>query len=245
VRGPQAAKAMSRALKPADTQANRYACCTVSRPAAAAMSPFVSSRRNSRTVSGRASSSITGPGPAATLLPKSPRARHRRIHAPAGCHVAARVEPHPLHGLVLDGVDCTTGEGVPVFHPAPALTAEKLQALLGKIITRILRQLTRQGHRVEEEGMTYVTDAHGIIDPDNVHAPLQAASGYCVALGPRAGRESAELAIRNQPRRADDATPVRQRPRIGACMRGRGSRCRATPGARAPVSLHYAPGHCQ
>ena len=87
---------------------------------------------------------------------------------------AANLNIH-LHGLVLDGVYCATGEGVPVFHRAPALTGEKLQALLGKIITRILRVLTREGHLVEEEGVTYVVDAHGIIDPDNLLAPLQAA----------------------------------------------------------------------
>jgi len=81
-----------------------------------------------------------------------------------------------LHGLVLDGVYCTSAEGAPVFHPAPALTGEELQALLGKIITRVLRLLTREGHLVEEEGVTYVADAHGIIDPDNLLAPLQAAS---------------------------------------------------------------------
>ena len=57
---------------------------------------------------------------------------------------------------MLDGVYCTTGEGAPVFHQAPALTGEKLQALLDKIITRILRLLTRQGHLVEEEGVTRV-----------------------------------------------------------------------------------------
>jgi len=56
-----------------------------------------------------------------------------------------------LHGLVLDGVYHTSTEGAPVFHPAPALTSEKLQALRGKIIARILRLLTREGHLVEEE----------------------------------------------------------------------------------------------
>ena len=94
---------------------------------------------------------------------------------------------------MLDGVYRTTGEGVPVFRPAPALTSEKLQVLLGKIITRILRRLTR-GHLVEEEGVTYVADAHGIIDPDNLPAPLQAAScTYRVSLGPRAGRKVLSL----------------------------------------------------
>ena len=106
---------------------------------------------------------------------------------------AANLNIH-LHGLVLDGVYCTTGEGVPVFHPAPALTSEKLQALLGKIITRVLRLLTREGHLVEEEGVTYVADAHGSIDPANLLAPLQASScTYRTALGPRAGRKVLSL----------------------------------------------------
>ena len=48
-----------------------------------------------------------------------------------------------MHGLVLDGVYHTGAEGAPVFHSAPALTSETLQALLAKIIARILRQLTR------------------------------------------------------------------------------------------------------
>jgi len=95
---------------------------------------------------------------------------------------------------VLDGVYHTSTEGAPVFHPAPALTGEKLQALLGKIITRVLRLLTRQGHLVEKEGVTYVADAHGIVDPDNLLAPLQAAScTYRIALGPRAGRKVLSL----------------------------------------------------
>ena len=116
---------------------------------------------------------------------------------------AANVNIH-LHSLVLDGVYHTGTEGALVFHPAPALTGEKLQALLGKIITRILRLLTREGHLVEEEGMTYVADAHGIIDPDNLLAPLQAAScTYRIALGPRAGRKvlSLQYGLRAAPRR--------------------------------------------
>jgi hypothetical protein len=102
---------------------------------------------------------------------------------------AANINIH-LHALVLDGVYRTTGEGVTVFHPAPALTSEKVPALLDKIIARILRVLTRQGHLVEEEGVTYVADAHGIIDPENLLAPLQAAScTYRMAFGLRAGRK--------------------------------------------------------
>ena len=102
---------------------------------------------------------------------------------------AANLNIH-IHGLVLDGVYHIDAEGAPVFHAAPALTGEKLQALLGKIITRILRVLTREGHLVEEEGVSYVADAQGIIDPDNLLAPLQAAScTYRIAFGPRAGRK--------------------------------------------------------
>jgi len=106
---------------------------------------------------------------------------------------AANLNIH-LHGLVLDGVYHTAAEGAWAFHPALALTGENLQALLAKIITRILRLLTREGHLVEEEGMTYVADAHGIIDPDNLLAPLQAAScTYRIAFGPRAGHKVLSL----------------------------------------------------
>ena len=113
---------------------------------------------------------------------------------------AANINIH-LHGLVLDGVYCTSAEGAPVFYPAPALTREKLNALLDKIITRILRLLTRLGHLIEEEGVTFVADALGIIDPQNLLAPLQAAScTYRIAFGPRAGRKV--LSLHDAPRRA-------------------------------------------
>jgi hypothetical protein len=55
---------------------------------------------------------------------------------------AANLNIH-IHGLVLDGVYHTGAEGAPESRPAPALTGEKLQALQGKIITRVLRRLTR------------------------------------------------------------------------------------------------------
>ncbi len=52
------------------------------------------------------------------------------------------------------------------------------------------------GHLVEEEGLTYVADAHGFLDPENVLAPLQAAScTYRIALGPRAGRKVRVVAV--------------------------------------------------
>ena len=117
---------------------------------------------------------------------------------------AANLNIH-LHALVLDGVygnldavdtvDAadTPDESmpaptalVPIFHPAGAPTHAALQALLGKIITRILRLLTRLGHLVEEDGQTYLTG--GVTDPDDVMTPLQAAAAnYRIAQGPRAG----------------------------------------------------------
>jgi len=100
----------------------------------------------------------------------------RNYHDLQGFHPHPNLPPSRgkgfAHGLVLDGVSHTGAEGAPVFHPAPALTNEELQALLDKIITRILRLLTRERHLVEEEGVTYVADAHGILDPDNLLAPL-------------------------------------------------------------------------
>ena len=70
--------------------------------------------------------------------------------------------------------------------------------LLAKIITRILRLLTRLGHLVEEDGETYL--AGGVTDPDNVMTPLQAAAAnYRIAQGPRAGQRV--LSLQFAPRR--------------------------------------------
>ena len=138
---------------------------------------------------------------------------------------AANLNIH-LHALVLDGVygnlDAADIAGTPderppspaalapiapitpIFHPASAPTHAALQALLGKIITRILRRLTRLGHLVEEDGQT--TLAGGVIDPDDVMTPLQAAAAhYRIAQGPRAGQKvlSLQLAPRHLARSGD------------------------------------------
>jgi hypothetical protein len=63
---------------------------------------------------------------------------------------AANLNIH-LHCLVLDGVYRHGADGVPVFVEAPAPTNEALQAVLHKIITRMMGLLTRQGVLVEEE----------------------------------------------------------------------------------------------
>jgi hypothetical protein len=108
-----------------------------------------------------------------------------------------------LHGLVLDGVYCTSSEGEQVFRAAAAPSIHQLQTLLDKIIKRIMKLLTRLGHLIEEEGALYVAGA--IIDPDNVLTPLQAASStYRIALGPRAGRKV--LSLQTAPRRAAPLT---------------------------------------
>ena len=83
-----------------------------------------------------------------------------------------------------------SAEGEPVFHEAGVRTTAELRGLLVKIISRIMRVLTRQGFLVEEQGMTYWAD----IDPDNPLRPLQAAScTYRIAFGPRAGQKVLSL----------------------------------------------------
>ena len=62
--------------------------------------------------------------------------------------------------------------------------------MLDKVIARLLKMLTRSGHLVEEQGMTYMAD----IDPDDPLRSLQAAScTYRIALGPRAGQKVLSL----------------------------------------------------
>jgi hypothetical protein len=66
---------------------------------------------------------------------------------------AAHLNIH-RHCLVLDGVYRTT-EGVPVFHAVRAPTATELQALLNRIIKRMIRLLTCKGYLIEEQGRKY------------------------------------------------------------------------------------------
>ena len=49
-------------------------------------------------------------------------------------------------------------EGEPVFVEVPAPTDEALQAVLHKIITRLMKLLTRRGVLVEEQVQTYMAD---------------------------------------------------------------------------------------
>ncbi len=102
---------------------------------------------------------------------------------------AANLNIH-LHALVLDGVyQSAVEDGAPRFTEAAAPTQAQLQTLLDKIITRVMRLLTRLGHLIEENGIVHLARTDST-DPDNLLAPLQAAStSYRIAMGPRAGRK--------------------------------------------------------
>ena len=94
---------------------------------------------------------------------------------------AANLNVH-LHCLVLDGVYRRT-DGDPVFVEGPATTDEALQALLHKIIGRLMKLLTQRGVLVEEEGSTYLADSDAESDDARALRPLQAAaSTYRIAF---------------------------------------------------------------
>jgi len=54
----------------------------------------------------------------------------------------------------------------------PAPTIEELHALLDKIITRIMRLLTKQGFLIEDQGTTYFAEA----DRESALLPLLVAT---------------------------------------------------------------------
>jgi len=111
---------------------------------------------------------------------------------------AANLNIH-LHCLVLDGVYCTS-EGEPVLHEVRAPSMDELHTLLGRIIQRIVKLLTRTGYLIEEQGVRYLAEA----DSDCALTPLQAAAcTYRIALGPRAGQKV--LSLQTVPSRAADS----------------------------------------
>ena len=87
---------------------------------------------------------------------------------------AANLNIH-LHCLVLDGVYRCDTEGESVFVEVPAPTDEGLQAVLHKIITRMMKLLTRRGVLVEEQGQTYMPDDDADSDEARTLRPLQGA----------------------------------------------------------------------
>ena len=84
-----------------------------------------------------------------------------------------------------------SADGTPEFVEASAPSDEALQAVLHKIITRLMKLLTRREVLVEEEeGSTYVADNDGDSDEARTLRPLQvAACTYRIAFGPRAGQK--------------------------------------------------------
>jgi hypothetical protein len=101
---------------------------------------------------------------------------------------AANLNIH-LHCLMLDGVYRHT-DGEPVFVEVAPPSDEALQAALQRIITRILKLLTRRGVLIEEQGQTYMADNDADSDDVRTLRPLQAAAcTYRIAFGPRAGQK--------------------------------------------------------
>ncbi len=97
---------------------------------------------------------------------------------------AANLNIH-LHCLMLDGVYRLT-DGIPVFQAVPAPTTEQLHTVLTRIITRLVKVLTRKGALIEEHESRFLADTDG----DPALAPLHsAACTYRIALGPRAGQK--------------------------------------------------------
>ena len=91
---------------------------------------------------------------------------------------------------MLDGVYRRSADGTLEFVEAPAPSDEALQAVLHRIIARLMRLLTRREVLVEEEGSTYVADNGGDSDEARTLRPLQAAACTCrIAFGPRAGQK--------------------------------------------------------
>src|SRR5262245_8194865 len=113
---------------------------------------------------------------------------------------AANLNIH-LRCLVLDGVyrNC---DGAAVFHEAAAPSTDELEAVLLKIITRIMRLLTRLGFVIEEPDRTYLAETA----TDGALTSLQVAScTYRIALGPRAGQKV--LSLQSLPSAARPSAP--------------------------------------
>ena len=146
-----------------------------------------------------------------------------------------------LHCLVLDGVYRRGADGTPEFVEVAAPTDEVLQAVLHRIITRLMKLLTRRGVLVEEEGSTYIADNDGDSDEARTLRPLQvAACTYRIAFGPRAGQKV--LTVQGAMLRdADFKQSLRADIDGNSATRCLALRRRRPPGAGATVPLYHAP----
>jgi hypothetical protein len=83
-----------------------------------------------------------------------------------------------------------SAEGEPVFVEVPAPTDQAPQAVLHKIITRMMKLLTRRGALVDGPDSTYMADNDADLEDARTLRPLQAAAcTYRIAFGPRAGQK--------------------------------------------------------
>ena len=143
-------------------------------------------------------------------------------------------------------------DGTPEFVEVPEPTDEALQAVLHKIITRMMRLLTRRGVLVEEEGSIYMADNDADSDEARVLTPLQAAAcTYRIAFGPRAGQKV--LTVQGaMPRETDFEQPLcadiegfslHAAVRVAACCctRRYSVVCSGRGGARSGPGRHPAP----
>ena len=164
--------------------------------------------------------------------------------------------------LVLDGVYRYGVEDEPVFVELPAPTDETLQAVLHKIITRLMKLLTRRGVLVKAQGQTTLANNDSDTDEARTRRPLQAVPGqwpgpspgtnsrldclspgsaYRIAFGPRAGQKVLTLP-RAMPRDADFKQTLCADIDGNRTARRRALRCQRPPGAGATVPQHHAPG---
>src|SRR5262249_50353757 len=119
---------------------------------------------------------------------KHPQADTGAVTLIRRCGSAVKSKIH-LDCRVLAGVYLHRG-GTAVFHEAAPPPVEELEVLLGKIITRTMRLLTRLGALIEEPDRTYLAET----DTDGALRSLQTAScTYRIALGPRAGQKVLSL----------------------------------------------------
>ena len=113
-----------------------------------------------------------GHGGAVTLIQRFGSAANLNIH---------------LHCLVLDGVYRCGADGAPTFVEVDAPTDDELHALLQKIVTKLMKLLTRRGLLEEDMGQTYLAEPD--VDGEEARAlrPLQAAAiTDRIAFGPPA-----------------------------------------------------------
>ncbi len=123
-------------------------------------------------------------------------------------------------GLTADQAD-SGADGEPVFVGLPAPTDEVVRAVLHKIITRMMKLLTRQGVLLEEQGQTYLAGDDASDDSDESRAlrRLQAAAPSAADF-----------------KRSLCADPGRLQPARGGALRGPRAQ---VPGATVP--LHHRP----